>query len=257
MEITKIREEKKKKVKAEAVRKATKETEKKQNSGCHMGCGTMMAICAVLSIFGIEEINGIGSVIIVGIGLIVYLVTSKSNKKEVTLAVEEAVENVEEQYQNTEQQMEAVYAIAEREKFSITKEVTNINGDSCLMIDTNSKRWIIKTSEMDSPQIFNYKELISYELCCDDETVSLSSPGATMLGAIVGGATGAIIGASLFKRTLETCSEMYIRITDGDANVHKITLVDEEVDKSSEIYEQAMLLSEQMIAILDVININR
>lgn len=257
MEITNIREEKKKKAKDEVARKAEKEKKSEQNSGCSVGCGTIMVICGVLTFLGIEEINGFASVVIVAIGLIVYLVVSKSNKKEITSAVEEAVDDVEKQYQNMQQQMEKVHTIAEQKNFSITKEVTNINGDSCLMIDTNSKRWIIKTSEMDSPQIFNYKDLISYELCCDDETVSLSSPGATMLGAIVGGATGAIIGASLFKRTLETCSEMYIRITDGDANVHKITLVDEEVDKSSEIYEQAMLLSEQMIAILDVININR
>ena len=149
----------------------------------------------------------------------------------------------------------------------ISKIAINPKDDSCLAMDFDKRKWIIRTifpydegpvpHPQDKTFIFDYDDLISYELCCDGVTVDVDDVYHMLCGAIIAGTTGAIIGAAVASNKKDAakdlCSSMYIKIIDSNASIHKITLVDSVISKQSPKFKKAVDAAEEFTAMLEVI----
>ena len=242
-----------KKEQDKAAYNAQKATEDNQSSGFSCGCATIVVILVLLTLFGVEDIGENGSALIVLIAVGVGIAVAVSNSKDKKTAATNAVNIVKTEQQQRAQTMEDTFAFARECGFNLYSKVVNPRRDSCLMINTEKKQWILKTPEIPEPKLFSYDELVSYDLCCDGDTVYSSNVSSAVLGAVLAGTAGAVIGAAATRQAFNTCTSMYIKISDTNARVYRIHLLDEVVQKNSLDYKMALNTAEEFAAMLDVI----
>lgn len=106
-------------------------------------------------------------------------------------------------------------------------------------------------------KIYNYDQLVNYELIENNKTVFKSSGGIkrAVVGSILAGGVGAVIGASTAKHSAtekSTNLEVVITIKPG-VQLKKIVLIDSETNKDSLLYKNKIDLAEKIISNLKVI----
>ena len=86
--------------------------------------------------------------------------------------------------------------------------------------DANMKKWyyciIHNGKELGSknPTLFNYEDIVDYELTIDDEQVAKGGLGSAVAGGVMFGGVGAIVGSNVGKKTTNSIiKSMQIRIS--------------------------------------------
>lgn len=140
--------------------------------------------------------------------------------------------------------------------FSATDKVGNF-----ILADKNSKKFYIPatTSVGKTPDLFDFNQLVDYELLEDGETLTSKkvSLGKAAVGTVLLGPVGTIVGGLSGKsKTKSTCTSMSIRISINSPlyNQIEIPLITKEVKKSSSAYKSAKDNANNIISLLDVIS---
>lgn len=145
----------------------------------------------------------------------------------------------------------------ELEKYNNLKKYTLFNNDLIFLNNSSNKMThiIIDQNNNFETYHFNYKDIIEVALIVDGNTLTSTSRGSQLGGALVGGAlfggTGAVIGGlSGEKESKQTVSQLYIKLTllSNEKNIKNLIFLDVKnpIEKSSakfnKLYEEAMEL---------------
>ncbi len=129
------------------------------------------------------------------------------------------------------------------ESFSPTKKV-----GTYIAIDENNKSFKI------GRDIFEYDNLLSYELLEDGETVTKGSLGRAVAGGLLFGGVGAIVGGITGgKKSKGLCNSMKMRVTLQNAHTDTvyISFISTETKKSSFVYKTAQSSAQSCISALE------
>lgn len=140
--------------------------------------------------------------------------------------------------------------------FSATDKAGNF-----ILADKNTKKFYIPatTSLGKTPDLFDFNQLVDYELLEDGETLTSKkvSLGKAAVGGLIFGPVGTIVGGLSGKsKTKSTCTSMSIRISVNSTlyNQIEIPLITKEVKKSSSAYKVAKDNANHIISLLDIIS---
>lgn len=136
---------------------------------------------------------------------------------------------------------------AMKKLFNPDKKIAN------LQIDITNKLFKIKNNSCD--KIFNFSDIIDFELLEDDISVASGGLGRALVGGIALGGAGAVVGAVTGKKvTKKKITKLIIKITlnDFDFPCIMITLIDKPIKTSSKDYQKAFNEAHQLLSILNV-----
>lgn len=140
--------------------------------------------------------------------------------------------------------------------FSATDKAGNF-----ILADKNTKKFYIPatTSLGKTPDLFDFNQLVDYELLEDGETLTSKkvSLGKAAVGTVLLGPVGTIVGGLSGKsKTKSTCTSMSIRISINSPlyNQIEIPLITKEVKKNSFTYKAAKDNANHIISLLDIIS---
>lgn len=136
-------------------------------------------------------------------------------------------------------------------KFKPTKKVGKY-----LSVDDINKKWCVPHSK-ESKAVYDYSDLLDYELVEDGNTVTSGSLGRAIAGGLAFGGIGAVVGGMSGKQK-PTCNKLQIRMTVKDMKhpTLYINLLDFEVKKESEIYKSCIKDAQEIVSILMIIKSN-
>lgn len=142
--------------------------------------------------------------------------------------------------------------------FNATKTV--IVGDAKLYIDDNNKKWFVQKTAIDTNmKIYNYSDLIEFEIFQDGGSIAKGTTkgkvqgkkGSAIVGGVLFGPIGAVIGASGSRKVKSTtttvtknvCNTLQVRIQVNDINSPEIVIpiINQPTETDSSIYN--LLLS--------------
>lgn len=117
-----------------------------------------------------------------------------------------------------------------------------------LKIDENNRTFMVQKD------LFQYKNLLSFELLEDGLSVKKGGVGRAVAGGMLFGGVGAIVGGVTGKTT-EVCTSLKIQITLKNAHTDtaKITFVNVETKKTSSYYRLSKENAQQCLAALQLI----
>lgn len=207
----------------------------------------LAAIGVIFIVFGIPEpdisgfmIGGGIFLIVFGIGLvsvIQWIIRDKEKTIKLLLRVKAKKE--------TSIEFEEENIKSEFGDFKIDKEirlydVSHIRS-ARLLIDTKRKRFIYAIGK-DYSSIIEFKDILSYEVYEDGDSVVKGSAGRALIGGAFFGLTGAIIGSSGKRKVSNYCSslKLLIRINDIDNPQIEITFINSQVEKDSSTYKNCI-----------------
>lgn len=133
-------------------------------------------------------------------------------------------------------------------KFKPTKKVGKV-----FYIDDVNKKWHLPRCK-ESKSVYDYSDLLDYELIEDGNTVTSGSLGRAVAGGLVFGGLGAVVGGMTGKQKA-TCSKLQIKITTKDIQhpALYVSLLDYEVKKDSDTYKAAIKDAQEILSILQII----
>lgn len=133
-------------------------------------------------------------------------------------------------------------------RFKPTKKI----GKHFYIDDVNKKFHLPRCKK--SKSVYDYSDLLDYELIEDGSTVTSGSLGRAVAGGLVFGGLGAVIGGMTGKQK-QTCSKLQIKLTVNDMKnpALYISLLDYEVKKDSDIYKAAINDAQEIVSTLQVI----
>lgn len=110
-----------------------------------------------------------------------------------------------------------------------------------LLIDTKRKQFIYAIGK-DYSSIIEFKDILSYEVYEDGDSVVKGSAGRALIGGAFFGLTGAIIGSSGKRKVSNYCSslKLLIRINDIANPQIEITFINSQVEKDSSTYKNCI-----------------
>ena len=140
------------------------------------------------------------------------------------------------------------------EQFNATKIIGNFE------IDDNSKKWIINNKGLFSknvvPKIFNYSDIVDFELLEDGESIAKGGLGRAVVGGVLFGGIGAVVGGITGKKKSKPgCNSLKIKITLNDINNSSVyvNFITTSVKKNSFIYKTEFDLAQKCLSTLQVI----
>lgn len=176
-------------------------------------------------------------------GCLIYCVASKDRKSEFEKdRISEAETNILNIRENIISQ-----------GYEIDKELTDPECRYILLVDNDSKKWIFSgTYSFDEPEVYDFSDLIDYEIIEDGSTLEKGNLGSAVIGGVLLGAAGAIVGASKTKKTKNVCHKLQLRIYVDDIDEPEKTMyfVSNETNKLSEEYHNAFESIRQFAATL-------
>lgn len=126
-----------------------------------------------------------------------------------------------------------------------------------LIDDVNHKVYI--SSNNQNGKIFDYKDIIDFELIEDGQSLTKGTAGKAAIGALTFGVAGAIVGASM-KNQKNMCTNMQLIITVDDVIDSNIvmqlidnTWVKDGIEKNSIIYKSAFEFGKNVTSTLAAI----
>ena len=144
----------------------------------------------------------------------------------------------------------------EREKnFEATKKISTY-----LYLDEKNKQWAIPdvtiTGKVKSLKIFDYSEIIDFELIEDGTSITKGGIGRALVGGALFGGVGAIVGGTTGKRkTKTTCSKMQIKITLNNMEnpIEYINFFQGEIKTDGLMYKTFSNFAQQVLSALQII----
>lgn len=124
-----------------------------------------------------------------------------------------------------------------------------------LQLNTYQNKWRLPFTL--NRRIYDYSELVSYELIEDGETITSGGLGRSIAGHVLVPIVGGIIGGVTAKRkTKPLCSSLLIRITVNDINesTRFIKFIEKATKKSSLTYKTAFQNAQECLSIFELIN---
>lgn len=141
------------------------------------------------------------------------------------------------------------------EKLSSFSETDSVGG--YLKIDRDHKLWISPgaAGSKENPKVFQFDDLIDYELIADETSIKKSGLGSAVAGGLLFGGVGAIVGGAAGKKSLDAISSLKIRISTKDEMFNSliISLLTAKTKKGSFTYNVTMDVSQKLISALDMI----
>lgn len=141
------------------------------------------------------------------------------------------------------------------EEFNITKRIGNY-----FYIDEEKKQWVIPkgsiSGNIKNAKIYNYSDIISYELLEDGSAVTKGGVGRAIAGGILFGGIGAIVGGTTGKKkTKNICNRLQIKITvnSSDKATEYINLINTETKKDGIIYKTSYAMAQEILSVLEII----
>lgn len=129
---------------------------------------------------------------------------------------------------------------------------TNCVGE-LIQFSDNTKEFIIGSG--DTADIFEYENIVDYELLQNGATISKGSMGSAIVGGLLFGTTGAVVGAAGSKRIdVDVCTNLSIKITLKDTyrKVCYITFVNGSLATNSTAYNVAYTLAQNCMSYFKV-----
>ncbi|GAA0177046.1 hypothetical protein SH2C18_03420 [Clostridium sediminicola] len=141
--------------------------------------------------------------------------------------------------------------------FNATKKI-----GTYIEIDEDNKQWLIYeviSGRMKNPIIFNYEDIISFELIEDGESIIKGGLGGAAVGAFLCGGVGAILGGITGKRKQKkVVNSLKIKITVN--NISKPTIyfdmVKTKMKTSSFIYKSIYKETQEILSTLAIMKEN-
>lgn len=120
-------------------------------------------------------------------------------------------------------------------------------------IDDVNKLWRMTSSRRN---IYNYSDLVSYDLIQDGDTVTSGGfgIGRAITGTLLTGGIGALLGFTKKKKSTNYTNNLQIRITNSATKkpTSFITLIDKKTDQNSKEYRKAIESAQETLGILDI-----
>ncbi len=138
--------------------------------------------------------------------------------------------------------------------FTPTKRI----GDK-VEFDDNKKQWLILSAirgKRGKSIVYNYNDILDFELLEDGETVSQGGLGRALVGGALFGGTGAIVGGVTGKKkSKDVITSLRIKITLRDINnpVEYIDFVTFKTKKSSFLYKDLYNQAQECLSTLQLI----
>lgn len=138
--------------------------------------------------------------------------------------------------------------------FKTTKQIQQY-----LYIDEEKQQWVIPkgvfAKKIENSTIYEYSDIIDFELMEDGNTVSKGGLGRAVAGGLLFGGVGAIVGGVTGgKKAKQTCTSLRIKITINDLRnpVIYISFITAEVKKQSILYTSAYHTAQEVMSMLQV-----
>ena len=126
-----------------------------------------------------------------------------------------------------------------------------------LAVDSLRYKWAITKSSCRYKKAYNYKDILSYELLEDGETITSGGLGGAVVGGLAFGAVGAIVGGiTSGKKSESLCKSLAIKITTSNLQkpVEYINFIKKETKKESNTYKSHYKKAQECISILEIIS---
>lgn len=126
-------------------------------------------------------------------------------------------------------------------------------------IDDTNKTWLIDNRNIlnkTMPKIYNYSDILDYELLEDGESIASGGLGRALVGGVLFGGVGAIVGGVTGnKKSKSICNSLRIKITTNDINnpVVYADFLNTSTKKDSIIYKTWFDLAQKCLSTLQVI----
>ena len=136
-----------------------------------------------------------------------------------------------------------------RERFEAGDEITDI--DNILRINDTKKEFAV-LARGKYVSLHKYEELVDFNVDEDGQSITSGRAGSAVIGALLLGATGAIIGSAGSKTTKQTVQSLDIILSFRglDAKLETIHLLESETQKGSEEYIRAAQTCKRIISAL-------
>lgn len=174
-------------------------------------------------------------ILIIGIALIVIITIANQRKKGTTI--------------NS-------LALDIRNKgFNVTKQVTDSNNNFSILVDDTNNKWAVLNSRTHSADIYDYRDLIEYEVLEDGDSIVKGRVGSAIVGGVLFGGIGAVAGASRKKKIKANCNSMSVRILTNDFNrpQYVIQLLSGQTKTDSIIYQGAKAKAQEITSLLAIV----
>lgn len=152
---------------------------------------------------------------------------------------------------------ETAESVLKEKGFSIDKSVGALAAK--LYVDNTNKKWAVKElGEYTDIKIYNYEDLIDFELIEDGESKIKGGFGKALIGGVLGGSKGAIIGSSASRKISETVSllEIIIRTNDFNKPQYNITFIKGYSLPKDANYRRIYDEAQEVIGVLNFISSN-
>lgn len=126
-------------------------------------------------------------------------------------------------------------------------------------IDDNNKTWLIDNRNMlnkTMPKIYNYSDIVDYELLEDGESIASGGLGRALVGGVLFGGVGAIVGGVTGgKKSKPICNSLRIKITTNDINnpTVYVDFLNTSTKKDNIIYKTWFDLAQKCLSTLQLI----
>lgn len=147
-------------------------------------------------------------------------------------------------------------AIALRNRFDEELKVfspTKVIG-SHIEFDDTQKKWLV--SRKNNPRIFNYSDIIDFELLDDGESITKGGIGRAVAGGMLFGGVGAIVGGATGKKKNKAiCKSLRIKITINDIKNPSVFLdfISSDMKKDGFIYKNIYNAAQECLSTLQLI----
>ena len=160
---------------------------------------------------------------------------------------------------DVEKQIKTLAEKEEKRKERVKKFKTTKQIGQYIYIDEEKQQWVIPkgtfTKKIDNSTIYDYSDIVDFELLEDGNSVSKGGLGRAVAGGLLFGGVGAIVGGVTGgKKSKQTCTSLKIKITVNDLRnpVIYINFIVAEVKKQSLLYTSSYSIAQEIMSILQV-----
>ena len=148
--------------------------------------------------------------------------------------------------------------LSQNSDFNESKRVVCDDNTEMICIDALNKKWSYYNSLTKYSKIFEYNQLIDYEIIENGSSVVQGRVGSTLAGGFLLGGIGALAGAARSRKINDFCFELKIKlfVNDISDSCIIIELIDTRTSKNSKEYNVAMNKAIEFESLLKLIIAN-
>lgn len=132
---------------------------------------------------------------------------------------------------------------------SVRKNVPTSSVGNFLFVDDVNKTFRVNGG------IYNFKQLVGFELVEDDTTVLKGGVGRAVAGGLLFGGVGAVVGAAT-RKSSNVVNSLYVRLSINGRGMEKINLISFPTKRNSFTYRSAREQADDIISQLEIIENN-